>query len=366
MSLFSSYSSSGASLPSSVLSQWLNQFEHPQLIPQWADTAGLVSVLADGRVQIRLPFYGQGLQSQLQSWIDVQKKIHDDLPEIVVCTQVKTMKTPHGNPVKGVKNIIAITSAKGGVGKSTTAVNFALALHQLGAKVGLLDADIYGPSVPLMLGTKGSKPKVVDNKWMTPIEAYGLFTHSIGYLVDENDAAVWRGPMASKALAQILNETLWPDLDYLVIDMPPGTGDIQLTLSQQIPVTSALIVTTPQDLALADAIKGVNMFDKVGVPVLGIIENMSYHICSNCGHHEDLFGHGGAEKMSQQMDLALLAQIPLHIDLRADIDNGYPTVAAKPNSEYAQIYIELAAQVGCRLFWQGEPASDAIMFTDVT
>ncbi|OEF26943.1 iron-sulfur cluster carrier protein ApbC [Vibrio rumoiensis] len=365
MSLFSFRSQSANWSTLSVLSEWLNQFEHPLLIQQWADTPGFVSLTSNDSVIIRLPFYGQGLQDQLQMWIDEQRKDHADLPKIELSTQVKTMQTPHGSPVKGVKNIIAITSAKGGVGKSTTAVNFALALQQLGAKVGLLDADIYGPSVPLMLGTQGSKPEVIDNKWMKPVEAYGLFTNSIGYLVAEGDAAVWRGPMASKALAQILNETLWPELDYLVIDMPPGTGDIQLTLSQQIPVTSALIVTTPQDLALADAIKGVNMFDKVGVPVLGVVENMSYHICSNCGHHEDLFGHDGAQKMAEKMELALLAQIPLHIDLRQDIDNGCPTVAATPSSEHSQLYLELADQVACRLFWQGKPAPDAIMFTEV-
>ncbi|MGO2508251.1 MAG: iron-sulfur cluster carrier protein ApbC [Vibrio hibernica] len=368
MSLFSSpFSKSTPNQPlsSSILSQWLNQFEHPQLIPQWADTPGLVSLKLDDSVLITLPFYGQGLQNQLRSWVEEQKKQHQDLPAIEVVTKVKTMKTAHATPVKGVKNIIAITSGKGGVGKSTTAVNFALALHKLGAKVGLLDADIYGPSVPIMLGTQGQKPSVVDNKWMQPVEAHGLYTNSVGYLVAQDDAAVWRGPMASKALSQILNETLWPELDYLVIDMPPGTGDIQLTLSQQIPVTSALVVTTPQDLALADAVKGVAMFDKVGVPVLGIVENMSYHICSNCGHHEALFGQGGAEKMARDMDLSLLAQVPLHIDLRSDIDNGCPTVAAQPSSEHSQIYLELAAQVGCRLFWQGDPAPDAILFTEV-
>ncbi|WP_153447374.1 iron-sulfur cluster carrier protein ApbC [Vibrio algicola] len=365
MSLFSSKSSSSEPLLPSVLSQWLNQFEHPQLIPQWADTAGLIALKPDESVVVTLPFYAQGLQSQLKAWIEEQKVQYDDLPVIEVVTKVKTMKATNATPVKGVKNIIAITSGKGGVGKSTTAVNFALALHKLGAKVGLLDADIYGPSVPLMLGTQGKKPAVVDNKWMQPVEAHGLYTNSVGYLVAQDDAAVWRGPMASKALAQILNETQWPELDYLVIDMPPGTGDIQLTLSQQIPVTSALVVTTPQDLALADAVKGVAMFDKVGVPVLGVIENMSYHICSNCGHHEALFGQDGAKKMAQDMDLALLAQVPLHIDLRSDIDNGCPTVAAKPSSEHAQIYIELAAQVSCRLFWQGDPAPEAILFTEV-
>lgn len=343
--------------------QRLNQFQHEALIEHWADTPNLVQMNQQGQLRIVLPFVYQGLVAELQAWCDAQKE--QGFPMVEVTTQVKALATHNTQSVKGVKNIIAVTSAKGGVGKSTTAVNLALALHALGAKVGLLDADIYGPSVPLMLGTQGRKPDVRDNKWMLPIPAHGLFTNSIGYLIDDQDAAIWRGPMASKALAQILNETLWPDLDYLVMDMPPGTGDIQLTLAQQVPVTSAVVVTTPQDLALADARKGVNMFEKVDIPVVGMVENMSYHICSNCGHHEAIFGEGGAAKMALDAQLALLAQIPLHIDVRSDIDNGCPTVAARPDSEHSQIYVQLASQISANLFWQGKPKPDNIQFVEV-
>ncbi|GLT15777.1 iron-sulfur cluster carrier protein ApbC [Vibrio algivorus] len=343
----------------------LNQFEHEALIENWAEIPSLVQ-FSDEYVNLVLPFYYQDLKSDLQNWCDLQTQQDARFPKTQVSVRVKPLQAPHGQAVKGVKNIIAVTSAKGGVGKSTTAVNLALALQALGAKVGLLDADIYGPSVPLMLGTQGEKPGVRDNKWMIPVEAHGLYTNSIGYLIADQDAAIWRGPMASKALAQILNETLWPDLDYLVIDMPPGTGDIQLTLSQQVPVTAALVVTTPQDLALADARKGVTMFEQVEVPVLGIIENMSYHICSQCGHHEAIFGQGGAQKMAQDASLTLLSQIPLHIDLRSDIDNGCPTVAARPDSEHSQIYLQLASHVAANLFWQGKPRAENIMFVDVS
>ncbi len=217
----------------------------------------------------------------------------------------------------------------------------------------------------MMLGQLDARPQVQNNKWMMPIEAHGIFTHSIGYLVSKDDAAIWRGPMAAKALGQLVNETVWPELDYLVIDMPPGTGDIQLTLSQQIPVTGAVVVTTPQDLALADARKGVAMFDKVNVPVAGLVENMSYHICSHCGEKEHIFGAGGAEKMSQEYGLDLLAQIPLHISMREDIDNGKPTVVSRPDSEHAQQYMQLAQSVCARLYWKGKEKPDSIMFTMV-
>lgn len=210
---------------------------------------------------------------------------------------IATLKRVKNQPgVNGVKNIIAVSSGKGGVGKSSTAVNLALALAAEGAKVGILDADIYGPSIPNMLGAENQRPTSPDGTHMAPIVAHGLATNSIGYLVTDDNAMVWRGPMASKALLQMLQETMWPDLDYLVLDMPPGTGDIQLTLAQNIPVTGAVVVTTPQDIALIDAKKGIVMFEKVEVPVLGIVENMSMHICSNCGHHEPIFGTGGAEK----------------------------------------------------------------------
>ncbi|MGU3842243.1 P-loop NTPase, partial [Vibrio diabolicus] len=229
---------------------WFNQFQHPQLVENWADIHGAISITAQGSVEITLPFASNELQTILHDWIKQQTA--DKVAEFPfnIRLGVKALETQVANPVKGVKNIIAVSSAKGGVGKSTTAVNIALAIAQSGAKVGLLDADIYGPSVPMMLGQEDAKPEVRDGKWMEPIFAHGIYTHSIGYLVDKSEAAIWRGPMASKALSQLLTETDWPDLDYLVIDMPPGTGDIQLTLSQQIPVTGSVLVTTPQDLAL--------------------------------------------------------------------------------------------------------------------
>ncbi|MDC5840894.1 iron-sulfur cluster carrier protein ApbC [Vibrio europaeus] len=344
---------------------WLNQFEHPSLAPDWASTANFVSVEAN-QFTIEIPFAANTLTQDLSDWIEASQNkggVASFSYNIVVAP--KSLETHVSATVKGVKNVIAVTSAKGGVGKSTTSVNLALALSKSGAKVGLLDADIYGPSVPLMLGQTNAQPEVRDNKWMQPITAHGIFTHSIGYLVSKDEAAIWRGPMAAKALAQLLNETEWPELDYLVIDMPPGTGDIQLTLAQQVPVTGAVIVTTPQDLALADARKGAAMFNKVDVPVVGLVENMSYHICSHCGEKEHIFGAGGAEKMANEYGLDLLAQIPLHIQMREDIDKGIPTVAARPESEHAQQYLALAEAVSARLYWRGKTKPDSIMFTMV-
>lgn len=344
---------------------WLNQFEHSSLAPQWAETANIVTVEA-ASFKIAIPFAAKGLVEDLNNWISAAQE-KGEVASFSYQIQVapKALETHVAAQVKGVKNVIAVTSAKGGVGKSTTSVNLALALAQSGAKVGLLDADIYGPSVPLMLGQTDAQPEVRDGKWMQPIAAHGIYTHSIGYLVSKDEAAIWRGPMAAKALAQLLNETEWPELDYLVIDMPPGTGDIQLTLAQQVPVTGAVIVTTPQDLALADARKGAAMFNKVEVPVVGLVENMSYHICSNCGEKEHIFGAGGAEKMSGEYGLDLLAQIPLHIEMREDIDRGVPTVAARPDSEHAQLYLALAEAVSSRLFWHGKAKPDSILFTMV-
>ncbi|MDN3609507.1 iron-sulfur cluster carrier protein ApbC [Vibrio ostreicida] len=340
---------------------WLNQFQHPSLISDWASVANIVSVNSK-QLSISIPFASQSLASELSNWITVRQGESVASFDFNIEVAPKALQTHLGHEVKGVKNIIAITSAKGGVGKSTTSVNLALALSQSDAKVGLLDADIYGPSVPMMLSQEDAKPEVRDDKWMTPISAYGIYTHSIGYLVSKEEAAIWRGPMASKALAQLLNETEWPDLDYLVIDMPPGTGDIQLTLAQQIPVTGAVIVTTPQDLALSDARKGAAMFEKVQVPVVGLVENMSYHICSHCGEREDLFGSGGAEQMSRDCGLDLLAQIPLHISMRQDIDNGCPTVAARPTSEHAAYYHRLAESVCSRMYWHGIEKPQSIQF----
>ncbi len=340
---------------------WLGQFEAKNLMSGWNEIGNLVRVAHDGTFEITLPFANKSLVDDISAWIRSQQQQSLVAPfDFRVNAITQTLETQNGGAVKGVKNVIAVTSAKGGVGKSTTAVNLALAMRQLGAKVGLLDADVYGPSVPLMLGTRDAKPEVRDGKWMQPVEAHGIYTHSIGYLVDESEAAIWRGPMASKALVQLLNETEWPDLDILVIDMPPGTGDIQLTLSQQIPVTGAIIVTTPQDLALADAIKGAAMFEKVSVPVLGVVENMSYHICSQCGSKEHIFGSGGAEYMSRQFGLNLLAQIPLHIQIREDIDNGIPTMASEKESEHQSVYLALAERVCAQAYWTGQPKPDSI------
>jgi ATP-binding protein involved in chromosome partitioning len=244
-----------------------------------------------------------------------------------------------------VKNIIAVASGKGGVGKSTTAANLALALAQEGARVGLLDADIYGPSQPQMLGLAAQQPESEDGKTMKPLLAHGIQANSIGFLVDPEQPMVWRGPMATQALRQLLTETRWEDLDYLVIDMPPGTGDIQLTLAQTVPVTGAVIVTTPQDIALLDARKGLKMFDKVGIPILGIVENMSIHICSNCGHAEHIFGTGGGEKMCADYDVPFLGSLPLDIQIREQADSGAPTVVSMPDSLIADAYRSIARKV---------------------
>ncbi len=251
-------------------------------------------------------------------------------------------------PIAGVKNIIAVASGKGGVGKSTTAVNLALALSVEGARVGILDADIYGPSQPRMLGTH-AKPESKDGRRMEPVSSYHLQSMSIGYLVDEETPMIWRGPMVTQALEQLLRDTNWQDLDYLVVDLPPGTGDIQLTLAQKVPVTGAVIVTTPQDIALLDARKGLKMFEKVEIPVIGIIENMSTHICSQCGHEEHIFGAGGGLRMSEQYDVDFLGALPLDLRIREDADGGRPTVVADPEGRVAQIYREIARRVAARL-----------------
>ena len=243
-----------------------------------------------------------------------------------------------------VKNIIAVASGKGGVGKSTTAVNLALALAAEGASVGLLDADIYGPSQPMMMGIEG-RPESVDGKNMEPLENYGIQVMSIGFLIAQDEAMIWRGPMATQALEQLLRQTNWRDLDYLIVDMPPGTGDIQLTLSQRVPMTGAVIVTTPQDIALLDAKKGIKMFEKVGVPILGIVENMAVHICSKCGHAEHVFGEGGGKKMAADYQMDYLGALPLDMQIRLQADNGRPTVVADPDGEVAAIYKAVARKV---------------------
>ncbi len=243
-----------------------------------------------------------------------------------------------------VKNIIAVASGKGGVGKSTTAVNLALALAAEGARVGVLDADIYGPSQPMMMGIEG-RPESLDGKTMEPLENYGLQVMSIGFLVDKDEAMNWRGPMDTQALEQLLRQTNWKDLDYLVVDMPPGTGDIQLTLSQRVPITGAVIVTTPQDIALLDARKGITMFQKVGVPILGIVENMAVHVCPHCGHAEHIFGADGGKRMAAELEVAYLGALPLNRSIREQADAGRPTVVADPDGEIAALYKAVARQV---------------------
>ncbi|KQX30139.1 iron-sulfur cluster carrier protein ApbC [Variovorax sp. Root434] len=243
-----------------------------------------------------------------------------------------------------VKNIVAVASGKGGVGKSTTAANLALALASEGATVGLLDADIYGPSQPMMMGIEG-RPESADGKTMEPMERHGVQVMSIGFLVDPDQAMVWRGPMATQALEQLLRQTNWKDLDYLIVDMPPGTGDIQLTLSQRVPMTGAVIVTTPQDIALLDAKKGIKMFEKVGVPILGIVENMAVHICSNCGHAEHIFGADGGRKMAAEYQMEYLGALPLDIKIRLQADSGAPTVVSDPDGDVAGIYKAVARRV---------------------
>lgn len=279
-----------------------------------------------------------------------------------VAINLTTKITAHGvqrnlKPLPNVRNIIAIASGKGGVGKSTTAVNLALALTREGASVGILDADIYGPSIPLMLGVPNERPSSEDGQSMIPPRAHGLQVMSIGFLIDPDQPMVWRGPMVTQALNQMLQQTQWDDLDYLIVDMPPGTGDIQLTLSQQVPVSGAVIVTTPQDIALLDARKGLQMFRKVNVPVLGIVENMSTHLCTHCGHEEPLFGRGGGARMAAEYDVELLGQLPLDLRIREQTDGGQPSVVAEPDEAPAKAYLQTARKMTARLAMQGKDYS---------
>lgn len=297
-------------------------------------------------LEFTTPFPCRGELEQIAS--DITLKFDIDL-ELAIGLDIKPVRQ---HSIDGIKNIIAIASGKGGVGKSTTAVNLAYALMAEGAKVGILDADIYGPSIPTMLNLHNQRPTSADGKLMQPLVSNGLIAMSIGFLVNEKEATVWRGPMASSAFSQMLNETAWPNLDYLIIDMPPGTGDIQLTLAQKVPVAAATVVTTPQDIALADAVKGISMFDKVQVPVLGVVENMSYHQCENCGHHSHLFGEGGAKRISNQHEVELLGQLPLNITIRQDGDNGDSCVVANSAGDIAMLYRKIARNMASKLFYQ--------------
>lgn len=290
-----------------------------------------------------LPELKSKLEQQLASLPGVGTIQLEIAVNIVSHSVQKTLK-----PLPGVKNIVAIASGKGGVGKSTTSVNLALALAAEGANVGILDADIYGPSIPTMLGLSG-QPEIIDGKTMLPKVSFGIQTISIGYLVDPDQPMIWRGPMVTGALQQLLTQTQWSNLDYLIIDLPPGTGDIQLTLAQQIPVSGAVIVTTPQDIALIDAQRGLGMFEKVNVPVLGLVENMSIHICSQCGHEEAIFGQGGGLAMAQKNNVELLGSLPLDINIRQQADSGRPTVAADPDSRAAEMYKAIARKMAAKL-----------------
>ena len=320
-------------------------------------TAGCVRSIEieDGRVSVALEL-GYPADRFKTGWAQMLQMSLEQMPGVARAeVNITTVIAAHQGQtdtatLAGVKNVIAVASGKGGVGKSTTAVNLALALAREGARVGILDADIYGPSQGIMLGVpSGTQPKVRDEKYFIPIQAHGLSVMSMAFLTTDSTPMVWRGPMASGALLQMITQTDWGDLDYLVVDMPPGTGDIQLTLAQKVPVAGAVIVTTPQDIALLDARKGIEMFRKVNIPILGVVENMAVHICSNCGHAEHLFGEGGGERLAASYDAELLASLPLSMAIRLQCDGGEPTASADPESQIAMIYQQLARTVGARL-----------------
>jgi ATP-binding protein involved in chromosome partitioning len=292
--------------------------------------------------------YAPELQQALQQHLAGMAGI--DSLTVRVASEIVAHAVQRGlQPLKSVRNVVAVASGKGGVGKSTVAANLALAWAVQGARVGLLDADIYGPSQPRMMGLRGERPVTRDGKSLEPLRAHGVEVMSIGFLIDEEQPMVWRGPMVTQALNQLIGDTHWGELDYLVIDMPPGTGDIQLTLSQRVPVSGAVIVTTPQDIALLDARKGLKMFEKVSVPVLGVVENMSTHICSSCGHEEHIFGAGGGARMAAQYGVELLGELPLDIRIREQADSGTPTVAAEPDGARARPFRDMARRTAARL-----------------
>jgi ATP-binding protein involved in chromosome partitioning len=334
----------------SAIKEYIDPYLEKDLV-----TAGAVKDTAiDGdkvkvKVVLGYPAYGyvDKLVDQLKSRIEKLDGVA--VAEIDVSWEIASHSVQGGmNPLEGIKNVIAVASGKGGVGKSTTAVNLALALQQEGARVGVLDADIYGPSVPRMLGIDG-KPESTDGKSLEPMGGHGLQAMSIGFMIDEETPMIWRGPMVTQALEQLLRDTRWKSLDYLVIDLPPGTGDVQLTLAQKVPVSGAVIVTTPQDIALLDARKGLKMFEKVEVPVLGVVENMSIHICSECGHAEHIFGSGGGEKMCDQYNVDFLGSLPLDINIRENADGGHPSVADDPDSKASEIYRDIARRTAAKL-----------------
>ncbi|GAB4351542.1 MAG: iron-sulfur cluster carrier protein ApbC [Gammaproteobacteria bacterium] len=333
----------------------LKSYIDPNTGKDLLETRSVKGIEIDGdkaTINVELGYPAAGFQQEMSATVAEQvKKAIPELESVDVNVTHKIIShaVQKGvTPLPNVKNIIAVASGKGGVGKSTVSVNLALALKAEGAKVGILDADIYGPSQPRMLGIKG-QPSSKDGKSLEPMVSYGVETMSIGFLIEEETPMIWRGPMVTQALEQLLNDTNWDDLDYLIIDLPPGTGDTQLTLAQKVPVSGAIIVTTPQDIALLDARKGLKMFEKVEVPVLGIVENMSIHICSKCGHEEHIFGEGGGRRMAEQYGVDFLGSLPLDISIREQADAGRPTVVADPDSVIAGYYRDIARRAAAKL-----------------
>ena len=339
----------------SVVRERLGTYIDPYLAQSLQDAKSVASVTLQGGVlgvELVLGFPCADYVDELKNAL--QEHLGPALGQLRLELKLRAQITAHAvqrtlKPLANVKNIVAVASGKGGVGKSTTAANLALAWAAQGAKVGLLDADIYGPSQPLMMGLAGAKPVSADGKHLSPLRAHGVEVMSIGFMIDQEQPMAWRGPMVTSALTQLLGETNWGELDYLVVDMPPGTGDIQLTLAQRVPVSGAVIVTTPQDIALLDARKGLKMFEKVEVRVLGVVENMSMHVCSQCGHTEHIFGSGGGARMAAQYGVQLLGELPLDIRIREDADGGSPTVVSEPGSTRAQAYFRMARRTAARL-----------------
>jgi ATP-binding protein involved in chromosome partitioning len=342
----------------SILSSVVDKYTEQDIVSSNA----INNINIDGdkvEITVELNYPAKGYHDELSKQI-TDALAGNDINNVSVTINTKIVKysTQKGVAILSeVKNIIAVASGKGGVGKSTTAVNLALALQAEGAKVAILDADIYGPSQPRMLGVSKLKPDTSAEGKLLPILGHGMQSMSIGYLVDEDNPMIWRGPMVTQALEQMLRDTLWRGVDYMIIDLPPGTGDTQLTLSQKIPVSGSIIVTTPQDIALLDARKGLKMFEKVNIPILGIVENMSLHICSKCGHEEAIFGTGGGELMAKEADVNFLGALPLEMDIRTDVDEGTPTVAKDPDGRIAEIYKEIARKVSAKLTQQNRAMS---------
>jgi ATP-binding protein involved in chromosome partitioning len=352
----------------------VKQYRDPYLNKDLYELGAVKSLQADDNgkvaVSIELPYASKGIAGAVKELVSNAIDGIDGVSsvEVIVSQRIYSHKGQKDiASVPGVKNIIAVASGKGGVGKSTTAVNLALALQAEGARVGILDADIYGPSIGMMLGVpQGKRPETREEKYFVPMEAHGLQANSMAFVVTDKTPMVWRGPMVSGAVMQLLQQTLWNELDYLILDMPPGTGDIQLTIAQKVPVTGAVIVTTPQDIALLDGKKGIEMFRKVEIPVLGVVENMSVHICSNCGHEEHLFGQDGGERIAAEYDTTLLGQLPLHITIREQTDGGRPSVVAEPDSEVSRRYKDIARRVSAELSTRERNLTGSISSVSVT